>query len=44
MNLLSTNPKEASHTNTIPPLTTKIKGSKNDYFLNLLISMDSIPQ
>jgi hypothetical protein len=28
-NLLSTNPKEDSHTNMIPPLTTKIAGSNN---------------
>jgi hypothetical protein len=32
-NLLSTNPKEGSHTNTIPPLTTKIKGSNNHFSL-----------
>jgi hypothetical protein len=30
---LSTNPKEDSHTNIIPPLTTKITGSNNHYSL-----------
>jgi hypothetical protein len=31
-NRLSTNPKEDSHTNSIiPPLTTKITGSNNDF-------------
>ena len=29
----STNPKEDSHTNIIPPLTTKIIGSSNHYSL-----------
>jgi hypothetical protein len=34
-----TNPKEGSHTNTFPPLTTKITGSNYHYFLiSLLIS------
>ena len=32
-NLLSTNPKEDSHTNIILPLTTKIKGSNNQFSL-----------
>jgi hypothetical protein len=32
-NLLSTNPKEDSHTNIISPLTTKITGSNNLYNL-----------
>ena len=32
-NLLSTNPKEDSHTNIIPPLTTKIIGSNNHFSL-----------
>jgi hypothetical protein len=31
--ILSTNPKEDSHTNIIPPLTTKITGSNNNFFL-----------
>ena len=32
-NLLSTNPKEDSHTNIIPPLTTKMTGSNNHFSL-----------
>ena len=32
-NLLSTNPKEDNHTNIIPPLTTKLTGSKNQFSL-----------
>jgi hypothetical protein len=32
-NLLSTNPNEDSHTNIIPPLTTKIIGGNNHYSL-----------
>jgi hypothetical protein len=32
-NLLSTNPKEDSDTNIIPPPTTKITGSNNHWFL-----------
>jgi hypothetical protein len=35
--LLSTNPKEDSHTNIIPLLTIKITGSNNNLYL---ISMD----
>jgi hypothetical protein len=34
---LSTNPKEDNHTNMIPPLTTKITGSNNQFSL---ISLD----
>jgi hypothetical protein len=37
-NLLSTNPKENSHTNIIPPLATKITGSNNHFpliYLNI---------
>jgi hypothetical protein len=41
---LSTNPKEESHTNIIPPLTTKITGTNNHYSLISLPSMGSIPQ
>ena len=32
--LLSTNPKEDSHTNIIPLLTTKITGSNNHFFFH----------
>jgi len=32
-NYHSTNPKEASHTNITPPLTTKIRGNNNHWFL-----------
>jgi hypothetical protein len=32
-NLLTTNPKEDSHTTMIPPLTTKITGSNNHFSL-----------
>ena len=35
---LSTNPKEDSHTNIIPPLTTKITGSSNISLISLNIS------
>jgi hypothetical protein len=33
INFLTTKPKEENHTNIIPPLTTKITGSKNHWFL-----------
>jgi hypothetical protein len=33
INLFTTNPKEDSHTNIIPPLTTKITGSNNHWSL-----------
>jgi hypothetical protein len=33
ISLLSTNPKEDSHTHLIPPLTTKITGSNNHFSL-----------
>ena len=43
-NLLSTNPKEGSHTNTIPPLTTKITGSNNHFSLiSLNINVNNSP-
>jgi hypothetical protein len=34
-NLLSTNPKEDSHTNIIPPLTTKNNRKQQSLFLNI---------
>jgi hypothetical protein len=40
-NVLSTNPKEDSHTNIIPPLTTKITGSNNHYSI-IPINMDGL--
>jgi hypothetical protein len=33
IHILSTNPNKDSHTNIIPPLTTKITGSINHYSL-----------
>jgi hypothetical protein len=33
INPLTKNPKEKKHTNIIPPLATKITGSKNDWSL-----------
>jgi hypothetical protein len=41
---LSTNVKEESHMNRVPTLKTKITVSNSYFSLNLLISMDSIPQ
>jgi hypothetical protein len=40
---LTTNTKEESHTNIIPPLTTKITGNSIGLYY-LLTTMDSIPQ
>jgi len=42
-NLLTTSPKEESHTNIIPPLTTKITGNNNPYSISLNINELNFP-
>jgi len=42
--VMSTNPKEDSHTNKTPALTTKILGNNNHCSLIFSTLMDSIPQ
>ena len=41
INLHTTNPEEESHTNIIPPLTTKITGSSN-YFSIILLNINGL--